>query len=156
LRLATELDEATVVELAAVKLLSSREHSRQELRRKLVARHRNGELVDGVLDGLERRGLLSDARFVENFVMQRSRKGYGPLRIRAELTERGVDGEVMAEWLGQGQIDWGERLDEAAIRKFGDTVVEDAGELARRGRFLGQRGFPISLIRRYLDRVRHF
>ena len=151
-----ELDEAAIVELTAVKLLASREHSRHELRRKLAARHLADDLIDAVLDGLEQRGLLSDARFVESYVTQRSRKGYGPLRIRAELAERGVAGEVVADWLDQGAIDWAERLDEVAARKFGDLAAGDARDLARRGRFLEQRGFPISLVRRYIDRVRHF
>jgi regulatory protein len=150
-----ELDEVAVVELTAVGLLASREHSRHELRRKLAARHLAGDLVDEVLDGLEQRGLLSDARFVENYIAQRSRKGYGPLRIRAELAERGVAGEVVTAWLDQAPIDWAEQLDEVAARKFGDQSAGDARELARRGRFLEQRGFPISLVRRYIDRVRH-
>jgi len=150
----SELDEAVVVELTAVKLLASREHSRQEMQRKLAARNLDRELVDEVLEGLEKRGLLSDARFVEHYVMQRSRKGFGPLRIRAELAERGVSGEVVADWLDRGDIDWAERLGDLASRKFGEEPAGDARELARRGRFLEQRGFPISLVRRYLEQVR--
>ena len=45
---------------------------------------------------------------------------------------------------------------EAAVRKFGDTPAGDMRTLAKRGRYLEQRGFPISLVRRYLDRVRDF
>ena len=68
-----ELDEAAEVELAAVKLLAVREQSRQQLRRKLKARHADLDLVDVVLDDLEQRGLLSDQRFAEAYVEQRSR-----------------------------------------------------------------------------------
>jgi len=149
-----ELDEASLAELTAVNLLARREHSRHELRRKLAARHLAGNLVDEVLEGLEQRGLLSDARFVENYVMQRVRKGYGPLRIRVELAERGVAGEAVGDYLDQGLIDWAEQLDEVAARRFGAQAAGDARELARRARFLEQRGFPISLVRRYIDRVR--
>jgi regulatory protein len=151
---APEPDEATVVELAAVRLLAGREHSRLELQRKLAARQRDGAIVDSVLDGLERQGLLSDARFVENYVEQRSRKGYGPLRIRAELAGRGIDGELVADGFDAAGIDWEELLAGVALRKFGDQPAADARELARRGRFLEQRGFPVGLVRRYLDRVR--
>lgn len=150
----SEPDAATLVEAAAVRLLASREHSRQELRRKLAARHLDGDLVEQVLTGLEQRGLLSEARFVENYVMQRSRKGYGPLRIRAELAERGVTGTLVSDWLDGGAIAWGDLLGEIAARRFGDQPIGDARELARRGRFLEQRGFPIGLVRRYLDQVR--
>ena len=151
-----ELDEATEIELAAVKLLSVREQSRHELRRKLRARSADAELIDAVLDDLERRGLLSDERFAEAYVEQRSRKGYGPLRIRAELSERGVGHEVAARWLDEGPYDWGEILVRTAERKFGETAATDVRALAKRGRFLEQRGFPLSLVRHYLDWVRDF
>jgi regulatory protein len=144
------------IELSAIKLLAGREHSRQELSRKLRARNANAGQVDSVLDDLERRGLLSDERFTETYVDQRSRKGYGPLRIRAELAERGVQGELVTRWLDEGGHDWSEVLADTAARKFGGAPVSDRRTMAKRGRFLQQRGFPISLVRRYLDRVREF
>lgn len=149
-------DDAIAVEVTAVRLLGSREHTRRELGRKLNARHAGSDLVESVLDDLEQRGLLSDERFAENYVDQRSRKGYGPLRIRAELSERGVEQEIAARWLDDGPYDWSEILEDAAARKFGGARVGDMRTLAKRGRFLEQRGFPLSLVRRYLDRVRDF
>lgn len=147
------LGDAATVELTAVRLLGSRDHSRQELRRKLHARFADEGLIEEVLDGLAARKLLSDQRFVENYVDQRSRKGYGPLRIRAELAERGIAGDLLADYWEQAEPDWSELLDRAAERKFGDRPATDRRELARRGRFLEQRGFPIGLVRRYLERV---
>ena len=151
-----QADDATAVELTAVGLLASREHTRRELRRKLHARFDDAPLVDAVLDDLEHRKLLSDERFAENYVDQRSRKGYGPLRIRAELAQRGVDSELVTHWVDEASIEWGEVLAQAAARKFGDGAVGDMRALAKRGRFLEQRGFPTSLVRRYLDQVRDF
>jgi regulatory protein len=150
------LDDATTVELSAVRLLGSRDHSREELRRKLRARFGDEQLIDQVLAGLQARHLLSDRRFVENYIEQRSRKGFGPLRIRAELGERGIPADLLAECLDEAAPDWGELLDAAAGRKFGDRPASDRRELARRGRFLEQRGFPISLVRRYLERISGF
>lgn len=83
--------EGTVaIEAAAVRLLGSREHTRAELDRKLRSRFGGSPRLQDVLDDLERRRLLSDQRSAETFVERRSRKGYGPLRIRAELAARGV------------------------------------------------------------------
>jgi regulatory protein len=62
----------------------------------------------------------------------------------------------VARWIDDGPHDWADVLAEAAARKFGDAPVGDMRTLAKRGRFLEQRGFPISLVRRYLDRVRDF
>ena len=153
---AREIDEAAAVEAAAVRLLAMREHSRQEMRRKLVARFDDRDLIERVLDDLEHRQYLSDERFTECYVSERSRKGYGPLRIRAELSERGIAAGLSVRWLDDGASDWAEVLAEAAARKFGAEPASDLRDLARRGRFLEQRGFPIALVRRYLDRVRGF
>lgn len=153
---AREIDESAAVEAAAVRLLAMREHSRQEMRRKLVARFNEQVLIETVLDDLERRRYLSDERFAEAYVNERSRKGYGPLRIRAELSERGIAAGLSARWLDDGTTDWTEVLAEAATRKFGAEPAADLRSLAKRGRFLEQRGFPIGLVRRYLDRVRGF
>jgi regulatory protein len=155
-QLLPEPDDAIAVEVTAVKLLGSREHTRKELRYKLNARYADADLIEAVLDDFEQRRLLSDERFAENYVDQRSRKGFGPLRIRSELAERGIDGELSARWIDDGPYDWADLLAETAARKFGDAPAGDMRALAKRGRFLEQRGFPISLVRRYLDRVRDF
>lgn len=149
-------DDAAAVELTAVRLLGGRDHSRAELRRKLRSRFGDEALVDQVLSDLQARDLLSDRRFVENYIEQRSRKGFGPLRIRAELGQRGIDADLLALCLEEATPDWTELLDAAAGRKFGDAPAGDRRELARRGRFLEQRGFPIGLVRRYLERVSAF
>lgn len=139
------------VESAAIAFLAMREHSRFELRRKLARHFHDEALVGAVLDDLEIRNLLSDQRFAESYVDQRSRKGFGPLRIRAELSERGVDNGLIAELLDERALEWRDSLREAAGRKFGDAPASDRRELARRSRFLQQRGFPTGLIGRYLD-----
>ena len=151
-----DIDEAALIELSAVKLLGGREHSRKELQRKLRARFNDTGLIDEVLDRLQQQSLLSERRFAENYVGQRCRKGYGPLRIRAELAERGVSGELITDCLDDAGIDWQEILLETAEAKFGRQAAEDRRALAKRGRFLEQRGFPISLIRRYFDHTQTF
>ena len=53
-----------------------------------------------MLDDLERRQYLSDERFAEGYVRERSRKRLWPLRIRAELSERGIAADsVHAGWM---------------------------------------------------------
>ncbi len=151
-----EADDAAAIELAAVRFLAVREHSRHELRRKLRGRSHDPGLIDGVLDDLERQQLLSDERFAEQYLEQRMRRGFGPLRIRAELEQRGVADPVIAAALQRAHPDWEGLLVEAAARKFGEQPGFDLRDLARRGRFLEQRGFPISLIRRHLERIREF
>ena len=60
----------------ALRLLTSREHSRRELQRKLLARGHDEAGIECALDELSDSGLLSD---------ERVRKGFGLVRIRQEL-----------------------------------------------------------------------
>lgn len=145
-----EVEEVLSIEATAFKLLVTREHSVKELRDKLGSRFSGSSLIEQVLADLQRRKLLSDERFTEQYVAMRTRKGYGPLRIRTELAERGVDGELIDAWLDMSPGEWRGQMREVARQRFGDTLTEDRREQAKRARFLQYRGFPESLIRSYL------
>lgn len=139
------------IESTAIRLLVGREHSRHELQQKLLQRFPGTlEVVCRVLDDLQRRRLLSDERFVEQYVGSRTRKGYGPLRIRSELEERGIEQALIDSWLDPADADWAQQLREVARHKFGDCPADSQKEQARRARYLQYRGYPESLIRRYL------
>lgn len=144
------MSNALEVETSAVRLLAAREHSARELRDKLLRKHSDGELVTSVLEDLQRRNLLSDERFTEQYVDMRMRKGYGPLRIRAELIERGIAGDLIDLWLDDTPSSWLSQLADVARGKFGASRPADAKDQAKQARFLQHRGFPESLIRRYL------
>ncbi|MET0025923.1 MAG: regulatory protein RecX [Sedimenticola sp.] len=138
------------LEQAAVRLLASREHTRAELKRKLGSRADDPALLEQVLNGLETQRLQSDSRFVEQYIDSRKRKGYGPLRIRQELQQKGVGGELIEQWLDERDSEWMDLLGEAARRKYGSSPASDYKEKARRARFLEYRGFPTELIRDFL------
>jgi len=138
------------IEAAAVRLLATREHCRAELLRKLIAKGHADTDVGGVLDDLERRRLLSDARFAEQYLAMRVRKGYGPLRIRAELRQRGVAPELIDASFDAAGPDWPALLRDVRVGRFGSRRPSDRKEMARQARFLAQRGFPESLVREAL------
>lgn len=128
-----------------MRLLAGREHSRAELVRKLSLRFES-EALDAVLDDLIERGLLSDRRFAEQYVAMRLNKGYGPLALRHELQQRGIEAELLAEVMESIDLNWPEQLRLVHDRKYGSALPQDYKEIARRGRFLAQRGFPGDLI----------
>jgi len=144
------LDSVAEVEDLAVRLLALREHSKLELARKLAARGCDPDLAATVLDRLVGSGTLDEARFASVYVEQRARKGFGPLRIRAELKVRGLSDDLIETHLSR-QADWEAGLATVHDRRFGCTRPKDRAEYARRGRFLEQRGFPVEMIRRRLD-----
>ncbi len=135
----------------AVDLLARREHSRLELTRKLAARGFPDDVIAPALDALERAGTLAAARFTESFIRSRLARGQGPVRIRAELAERGVAGEQAAELLNSADIDWRAAARDARRKRFGAAPPRDFRERARQARFLQYRGFDAEHVRAALE-----
>ncbi|MCY3821420.1 MAG: regulatory protein RecX [Gammaproteobacteria bacterium] len=182
--MATDARQSGLTETAltecALRLLTRREHSRFELRRKLLRRRagesesdsRNaaaGETREGrvaaVLDDLADRGLLSDERFVDSFVRRGVDRGHGPLKIRAGLRSRGVAEDLIDGALTFSDDFWLDLARAAQAKRFGDggrqrssnSGEDDAdgapsnrSEWARHARFLAARGFASDIIYRTL------
>jgi regulatory protein len=130
----------------AIRWLARREHSRQELARKL-ADHGTREEIDAMLAQLEREGLLSDARYAEAYLRSHGER-FGAARLRRVLREKGIAAEVAAAPL----TELADELERARVvwsKKFGEPP-RDAREWARQARFLQGRGFAPELIRRLL------
>ncbi len=127
-------------------LLARREHSLAELREKLAARDFSPADIDAALADLSREGLADEVRFVEAFVASRIRKGQGPIRIRAELVQRGVDGEIIAQYLANA-CDWPALARDVRAKRFGASPPKDFRDRARQSRFLEYRGFTVEQVR---------
>jgi regulatory protein len=140
------------IEQAALRLLATREHARLELTRKLAARGYGAADIAAVLTRLTALGALDEARFAQLYVAERARKGFGPVRIRAELYERGVADEIIISALHPMSNDWPVLIARAHDRRFGPDLPGEAADYGRRGRFLAGRGFPPELIHRFLRR----
>jgi regulatory protein len=157
----------------ALQWLAQREHSRGELRRKLLThawrrkdataeqaaadvQRASGELrpdpaaeVDALLDWLQAHNYLSEQRFVESRVHAREQR-YGNLRIRQELAQHGLEvDDARAAALRQSEL---ERARAVWARRFG-TVAADAAGRARQARFLAGRGFSTEVIRRVVGQA---
>lgn len=86
----------------ALGLLDQRARSRDELRKRLLRAEFAPELVDEVLDSLERSLLIDDRAFATEWVRQRaSRRGKSAKALDMELRDKGVDAAVRAEALAQ-------------------------------------------------------
>jgi len=144
-------EDAKKVELGAVRLLARREHSSQELRRKLRARGHDDKQVDDVLAKLEANRLQSDERFTGSFVTHHARRGQGPVRIRAELRQQGISEAQIEQHLATAEQDWARLAAEVRQRKFGAGLPSTASERAKQARFLQYRGFNSDQIRAALD-----
>jgi regulatory protein len=132
----------------ALGLLARREHSRAELKRKLSPKVEEGDDLESLLDDLEQRGWLSDARFVEQSVRAKSRR-MGAARIAHDLRARGVEETLIAAGVAAARSGEADSLKEVWQRRYG-TLPRDAAEKARQVRFLQSRGFALEAILRLL------
>jgi regulatory protein len=131
--------------------LARREQGRQELLAKLESAGFEPETASAALEQLARDGLQDDRRFAESFVRSRIDQGKGPVRIRLELQQRGLDGSLVDEVLHAASEDWGALARQVRGHKFGSAQPVDFPEKARQMRFLQYRGFESEHIRLALD-----
>lgn len=130
----------------ALKYLSSREHSRLELARKLSPYAQEGDDIEALLDWLEASRFLSAERFSESLVNRRSAR-YGNNRILSELQSHGIEGGSLSELKDELKAGELERAAQVLRRKFPEAATDAEGR-ARQQRFLMQRGFSSSSIHR--------
>ena len=108
----------------ALDLLSRREHSRKELFLKLINRFESQEEINLTLDKLEGKNLLSDSRFAEEYVQARRKKGFGPIKISAELEKRGVNESLISNEIDMFD-DWEDLAELSFKKRFRDGVSKD-------------------------------
>ena len=138
----------------ATRILAMRDHSEAEFRRKMAqssarAAMRNDEPAEAIPDALMEQVVawcyehswLDDNRFAQRYVNSRSRKGYGPQRIRIELAQKGIGRELAETVLGDAEIDWSAQALDAAERKFGLPLPQEWQQKAKVLRYLQTKGF---------------
>lgn len=100
-----------------------------------------------MLEQLQSTGLLNAVRFTEQYVEARAAKGFGPVRIGAELRERGIDRGLVDEMLDRWSGDWQVVLYKVWRKKYSGDPGRDFREREKRTRYLVQRGFTAEQIR---------
>lgn len=144
------MDAARTRQLA-LDMLARREHTKHELKEKLVRKGCPEGVALEVVADLEATKLLSDERFAESVVRVRRNRGYGPLRIRKELQDKGVDHDCIERCLDAGDPEWVDVGRQARRKRFGDKLPKDYKERARQARFLQYRGFTYDQIQGALN-----
>ncbi len=137
-----------------MRILSQRDHSREELKRKLQLSAQRAahfqqqehtpipdELLEKVLNWCQESGWLNDDRFTERFIQSRARKGFGPQRIRMELQQKGINRDEINQALFDTDVDWSTCAADLAKRKFGEPLPQTWAEKGKVQRFLMSKGF---------------
>ena len=141
----------------ALGLLVRREHSRQELTRKLVARGIAADEATAAVARMAAEGWQDDGRFAASLARGRAGNGYGPLRIRAELKTHGLDGDTIAGALAaladSGNGDWIVQARDLVRRRFGLAFSDDPNLRRRAADLLIRRGFDGDCVRAAVGRA---
>jgi len=87
------------VKKSALRFLSVRSHSSQELYRKLLKKKFSSEIIEKVLSDLLSLGYLNDRKFAEQYFNELVGKLFGPLKIKNEMIKRGIAKEIIDEVL---------------------------------------------------------
>ena len=144
----------------ALRYLSYRPRSREEMREYLARKEIEEELIEKIVKRLEKQGHLDDQRFAKSWIEDRKNRLKGPRLIYLELLKKGVDKEKVELALGswynkkeEKEIAWQALEKKVKQKKKGEKKKLTFREKGKFYRFLMQRGFNYDIIRELLSRV---
>jgi len=136
------------IRTVAMDLLSRREHSTYQLTQKLRKRDFDPDAIEAALDRLQRENLQSDSRFIESTVNSRVNAGFGPIKIKYELRQKGISMERVDDYMSDLPVKWEQLMVAQRSKKFGQDIPVEYKEKMKQARYLQNRGFsPESVMR---------
>lgn len=147
-----------LIKQSSFRYLSGRNHSKYELKLKLLKKQYNKELIQVVLSYLERLNYLDDIIFTNYYFKSRLKKKKGIGLIKAELSKKGVSRDI---------------IEEIAIEFLDDPIQEESSlyisekklKVLRRKKlsniqlkqkifqFLSYKGFSTDIIKTTIDKL---
>ncbi len=147
--------ESKIIRKKAMDYLSRREHSCYELYKKISTHNFDKDLINQELDLLIRDGLLSDERFVEAFIHSRKKNGKGPLKISAELQQRGADESLINKYIEEIEnSEWLDSAKQVVEKKLGNNQQLDYDNQLKMMKFLNNRGFTIDQVKLTIKKLK--
>lgn len=133
----------------AMELLSRRPMSEKELIDKLIRKGEDEETAADCARWLRENGFLNDESYAAAVARHYAAKGYGPGRVRAELSRRGVDRELWDDTL-EAMPENTDKLDRFISSRLTDP--EDRDQVRKVSAALYRRGYSWEEIRSALRR----
>jgi len=135
---------------AAVRILTHRDHSKYELKRKLQQRGFASEVVDAVIQECERFNYIDDKRTARVYISQLKRKRFGKRHIRMSLKKKRLYSAAIEDILLENYAKIEERKNaDQLLEKKKKTFNREEDLKKRRDkiyRFLYSRGFNKDII----------
>jgi regulatory protein len=131
----------------AFSILARRDHSVEELKKKLLKRSDDAELIDSIVNAFIEEHFLDDMRLAELLTEAKYRQGLGPERIKRLLQSKALSHEnvhnafTASEWRVGLATTWSKRFTEKP---------KDNKSYLQQARYLQYRGFSLEAINRFL------
>ena len=139
----------------AYRILARRDHTCKELSVKLRQKGYGRAAIDDALARCRELGYLDDANTAMRIADHMARSGYGPMRVRQTLGQKGLDDTVIEKALTRcGDEDSQVLSAGRVLGKKRSSLIREADPWKRRQkayRFLAGRGFSSTVINRAMD-----
>lgn len=136
--------------------LEHRAWSAFEVKTHLFSRGFEEEEIEAELQLLKELYYVDDAGYCSEYIRYGAGKGRGPVRLRHELMDKGIDAELIREALEEGFDRQKER--EAALKEAGKIIKQgeepDEKTLAKIGRKLNALGYHTEVIFEVIGKIR--
>jgi regulatory protein len=137
----------------ALRVLGYRARSEREMRQKLQRKGFSPLITDRTLMKLTYLGLLDDREFAKSWVS--TRIGYGPMRLRYELRQKGIDADLAEETISavRSEDDDFATAWQLALKVRRGNATPDRQALLRLRQMLLRRGFTRDVVNRVCARL---
>lgn len=141
---------------AAIAILSIRDHSKYELKKKIISKGFDESVSESVILRLVETGYLKDGDLAQRFACSMLEKGSGRFRIKMKLNEKGFD-EKDSEIALEACCSYDQELFSAfsaASKKMKSLNKDDSSKIrVKLSRFLVSRGFDYEITRDVVNRL---
>jgi regulatory protein len=118
-----------------------------------ATRAETSDTIFAVVDELLSKKFLCDERFTEVYIRSRKNRGFGPIKIRAELKSKGISNTLIYDHLNEGGACWFDNAQSQYQKKYGEAPISDYNGWTKRARFMQGRGFTMEHIHVTVPRV---
>jgi len=140
---------------SAQRSLAMREHSRYQIKNKLINKGFEKKIVNDVLQELLESGFQSDKRYTEEYIRYRQNIGYGVKKIISELKSNGISSSIISEYLNNFIDDY-DVLFKLASGKILNENLNDQKILAKYINHFKYRGFDSNIILKVIKNIKNF
>ena len=149
------MEERKKLKAKAIRLLSRREYSTSNLKKKLLdyghsfSPEVSLETVESVIDELKSNGWLSDARAVESLINQKISR-CGMIKLRVELNKLEVEHELIENYLRKIKSSEYQRAFELLIKRYKHATIKQK-EIISQKNYLMITRFDFNSFKRAVD-----